>query len=690
MATYYADLDIITTGDGTELSPWGLLQFCENAYMQLASGSIVKVRGSRYIVGIEWENLIFRAADSGPITFENWGTSPTSLFVMSFTVYNCTLKNFIVEIYRDEPELGTFTPTNSTVLNCFINVGVEMASYSSTFKGCTLIGNLGFAATVNTLQDCIIDDTDISDASSIVADRCVFTDVSPSGSLTNCQTGWTPPIWPSWNSDAKNFNSLVLSILIETPPQPGLSPYTGYEAGLWGAPRLGIGAMYFVPDRDIYYVDLDLSEGVIGDASELSPWNYEQFSEYTRGFLNYSITLKVKGTHEFSEDISIYPRLTEEPLFIESWTNEPIRIKSEEFRIEKCWCENLIVDATSIIIYLGDIYTCYLHAEETIQLIDSVVKGTTLISPQLEGVELSYSMIQDSVIDADDLIIFDGISSSNCVYTAATIPAGGTHTDYQTRWTPPVWPEWDDGYEEFNSVLLSVGIEIPPQPGSLPYTDYETGLWGTSRLGIGAMWFFDTSPRYWVSPIPGDFISIYWSTTSGGSPGASVPGASNAVIFDAGGQGDCTVNADISIYSLKEDSGYYGTINQDSGSITTGDASFLGGALAGTALPFTVQKNLVLSEGFSWQGSDSTICVHGDVYCNSGFLPETHSTVCFTGLNKQALHCNGGVLPNVFVDKNNSNQIRAYGDHPIYIDGDFFIFDGTFNTHGHDIIISNP
>lgn len=202
--------------------------------------------------------------------------------------------------------------------------------------------------------------------------------------------------------------------------------------------------------------------------------------------------------------------------------------------------------------------------------------------------------------------------------------------------------------------------------------------------------FSSTNDRYWVAPIPEDFNSIYWSTTSGGPPGASVPGASNAVIFDAGGQGDCALNAPINIYSIREDYGYDGTIHQGSGLVTTGDASFLGGAFLGTSLPFTVLKNLVFSNGFSWQGPDSTIYAHGNVYCHAGFIPETHSTLFFTGSDGQALHCNGGGLPNVFVDKTTSNQIKAYGNYPIYIDGDFYIFDGTFNTHGHDIIIGKP
>lgn len=195
------------------------------------------------------------------------------------------------------------------------------------------------------------------------------------------------------------------------------------------------------------------------------------------------------------------------------------------------------------------------------------------------------------------------------------------------------------------------------------------------------------SSRYWVASTPDDFNSGWWSTTSDGTPGASIPGPSNSVVFDAGGQGDCTVNTDVNIYSLKEAKDYRGTIYQDSGSIITGDASFLGGTFVGTSLSFTVKKNLTFSKGFSWQGTDSSVDVRGDVYCNAGFIPETDGTVLFRGSNNQALYCNGGVLPNVIIDKTTSNQVKAFGSSSIYIDGDFYIFDGTFNTHGHDIIM---
>jgi hypothetical protein len=54
---------------------------------------------------------------------------------------------------------------------------------------------------------------------------------------------------------------------------------------------------------------------------------------------------------------------------------------------------------------------------------------------------------------------------------------------------PPSWPAWDATQSAFSKVLLSIGIETPPQPGNSPYTGYELGLWNTVRDGIGSMDF---------------------------------------------------------------------------------------------------------------------------------------------------------------------------------------------------------
>ena len=65
--------------------------------------------------------------------------------------------------------------------------------------------------------------------------------------------------------------------------------------------------------------------------------------------------------------------------------------------------------------------------------------------------------------------------------------------------------------------------------------------------------------RYWVASFAGTWNDTFnWSTTSGGFGGASVPGASDDVIFDTNGAGKCTVDANIDVLSITYTS-YAGT-----------------------------------------------------------------------------------------------------------------------------------
>lgn len=194
-----------------------------------------------------------------------------------------------------------------------------------------------------------------------------------------------------------------------------------------------------------------------------------------------------------------------------------------------------------------------------------------------------------------------------------------------------------------------------------------------------------SGPRYWVASVSENFSSNNWSLTSGGSPGASVPVSGNSVIFDNGGQGSCIVDTSVSVLSITQNFNYIGTFSQESYPIITGDANFLGGSFIGTNFPVSVYGNLTFSEGFSWQGSDSTISAFGNVYANYGFTADQGRALVFLGTNKQNLYCNGGILSTVHIDKTSSNQVKAFGDYPIYVNGDFIIFDGTFNTNGHDL-----
>ena len=88
--------------------------------------------------------------------------------------------------------------------------------------------------------------------------------------------------------------------------------------------------------------------------------------------------------------------------------------------------------------------------------------------------------------------------------------------------------------------------------------------------------------RFWVASTSQSFSdTTYWSTTSGGSGGASVPGSSDTAIFDANGTGDCTVSASITIVGLSKTSGNTGNLIISSGVVLkcTSDLSVIGGTV---------------------------------------------------------------------------------------------------------------
>jgi len=92
--------------------------------------------------------------------------------------------------------------------------------------------------------------------------KSAITDAGLSITDTDCQYEWIPPVLPQWNDLPEYFSWSILGVGINTPPQPGNSPYVDYPAGLFGEPRLGIGAMLFDEPPPGMYIDLkDNSSG---------------------------------------------------------------------------------------------------------------------------------------------------------------------------------------------------------------------------------------------------------------------------------------------------------------------------------------------------------------------------------------------------------------------------------------------
>ena len=259
--------------------------------------------------------------------------------------------------------------------------------------------------------------------------------------------------------------------------------------------------------------------------------------------------------------------------------------------------------------------------------------------------------------------------------------------------------EWD-GNAQYHSVLNS-SDGISQAPITLPvdvHVDYcdiaNIAVTGPYKLYAGynstnngntTNVVFSTRPRYWVASSDSSFSSSNWSTTSGGPSGADIPMDQNYVYFDGSGVGNCLLDVSVDILNWHISQDYPGTIIQGAASVVMQDATFTDGAFIPSNSPVTVINNMVLSSSFLWQNPDSTFYALGDVY-NEGFVPQVTNTLSLSGSESQTLYCNGGAFPNLYVDKTTSNQVNVLGTSPIYVYGDFMIFDGTFHTNGRDII----
>lgn len=68
--------------------------------------------------------------------------------------------------------------------------------------------------------------------------------------------------------------------------------------------------------------------------------------------------------------------------------------------------------------------------------------------------------------------------------------------------------------------------------------------------------------RYWIAGSAANWNdTANWSTSSGGSGGASVPGSADVANFDGNGLGNCRLNASINVLGIVKASGYTGTID---------------------------------------------------------------------------------------------------------------------------------
>ena len=120
--------------------------------------------------------------------------------------------------------------------------------------------------------------------------------------------------------------------------------------------------------------------------------------------------------------------------------------------------------------------------------------------------------------------------------------------------------------------------------------------------------------RYWIAAGTQNWNdTTYWSDTSGGAGGFSVPGSGDTATFNGGGVGNCTVNAAVDVTTLTIASGYTGTFNNATNDQTvtvSGDCTLGAGSVSAGDAVWTIGGNFANSST-AWTANASTVVMTG-------------------------------------------------------------------------------
>ena len=227
-----------------------------------------------------------------------------------------------------------------------------------------------------------------------------------------------------------------------------------------------------------------------------------------------------------------------------------------------------------------------------------------------------------------------------------------------------------------------------------------------TRLGFGlfVLIFFSNSllaaNRFWVGILPSNWNNpANWSASSGGVGGASVPVATDIVVFDGGlglSVGNCTINVPVSITSLTVSSGYTGAIIQGANTIAISTTvSFGGGTFTGGSAYITVTGVFTLS-ATAFTSTSAILELKDNAAFTGGSFAHNNGTVRFD--TNIAIETISGTSPTFyqleFVGQARSYTISSVGHitvaNNLIISGTLFfnLFTGVIDVKG-DINVTN-
>lgn len=201
-------------------------------------------------------------------SYIGWSTETNGPWRLSFKpgAYSfLMLQGFISDVimYLPEEEGHSFYFSNANIYNSFLKLPkTSLCNDQTSFYGCSLLmPQSSYLLLYNRVfvkfYDCVLRLKFLrfgSENAVVSAVNCVTTEAYYNTLqhdpfivvyASRIQYGWTEPTWPNWYGAKELWSFNILGVGINSPPNPGISPYYRYSTGLFGEPRLGIGAFYF-------------------------------------------------------------------------------------------------------------------------------------------------------------------------------------------------------------------------------------------------------------------------------------------------------------------------------------------------------------------------------------------------------------------------------------------------------------
>jgi len=367
-----------------------------------------------------------------------------------------------------------------------------------TMKGCHLVSSGSYqpVSLGTTINDCAIVATSFS--TSIQHYNCISNNGSAPFPCVNYEA-WTSAYYghPAFNADKEGFRGLYYKLnslaphFVNYPPNPGTVPFTdfvpnnpvevpeNYDKEIWGDNRVGIG----VSTDCVQYVDLQYDTVIsnpthpIGGPLNPLDWQEWQILIYDYPILSHTFFMKGKessnsGTFNVSSSHNYLPWRPD--------INGPWAIRANGVA-------NCTINGGILISCSDPSDAVFLNCQVTFN--ESVVSSGKVT---MKGCLVSVSGDFDSVsaeLESSAFKVTGAIASSgsgtavNCAFNKSS--GNLVKSNCQNNWYPPPFPEFWQPKEDFSTGFLYEDVTTPPQPGLIPYTGYETDLWGAPRQTIG-------------------------------------------------------------------------------------------------------------------------------------------------------------------------------------------------------------